>query len=171
MQKTDPNRPFFMFFWPIFWKNFTISPSRIHRIVHMFVWRGWPRRILSHRRSKNIFFIIFWESAKKHEKWPIWIRFFACDSENDPPYVIPLVVMARLLSMARYKSRGCFFLGHIGPYLEWAMMQPIGPSEIIVGHASTQLLCPPVFVRFLAAVEAKIEALDFENRSDCGWDF
>ena len=29
--------------------------------------------------------------------------------------------MARLLSMARYKSRGCFFPGHIGPYLEWAM--------------------------------------------------
>ena len=37
-----------------------------------------------HFLIKNVFYHFF-GSAKNYEKWPISIRFFACDLENGPP--------------------------------------------------------------------------------------
>ena len=61
------------------WRN-------LHHSTHP-TWRPMctTSRILSHRRSKISFFIKFWEGPKIHEKCPIWVRFFACDSIIDPP--------------------------------------------------------------------------------------
>ena len=41
-------------------------------------------RILSHILI-NTFSSFFQDRPKKYEKWPIWIQFFAYDSENGPP--------------------------------------------------------------------------------------